>query len=298
MGKTDDLAMVYEKILEENDVSSYLAHHGIQGQKWGVKNGPPYPLGKSVSTGKRLKTKRGAAGGQSNKMGTLDERAKRKADKKKLKEIRKERRKIAKNASLLSDKELNDHIRRIKQENYLKKIVRENEGKREMKPGTPIRDMIKNEGIRMTLQMLVKNGPKKISELANFIKKKRTDMLLNNLYGGNPSGSIKTMKDLKKNIKKDKQLREFFNKEVSPKYRQSFEEYDKLYDKLYDQELSKGKDTDDYKLAEIAANKFSKTKIGKDWEKTYDELVNRLPKIEDYSVLDDYIIEEAWRKRR
>jgi hypothetical protein len=27
--------MVYE---------SYLSHHGIDGQKWGVKNGPPYPL--------------------------------------------------------------------------------------------------------------------------------------------------------------------------------------------------------------------------------------------------------------
>lgn len=24
--------------------SGYLMHHGIQGQKWGVKNGPPYPL--------------------------------------------------------------------------------------------------------------------------------------------------------------------------------------------------------------------------------------------------------------
>lgn len=26
---------------------SYLAHHGIKGQKWGVKNGPPYPLDES-----------------------------------------------------------------------------------------------------------------------------------------------------------------------------------------------------------------------------------------------------------
>lgn len=25
----------------------YLAHHGIKGQKWGEKNGPPYPLNKS-----------------------------------------------------------------------------------------------------------------------------------------------------------------------------------------------------------------------------------------------------------
>lgn len=26
-------------------MSSYLVHHGIKGQKWGVKNGPPYPIG-------------------------------------------------------------------------------------------------------------------------------------------------------------------------------------------------------------------------------------------------------------
>lgn len=26
----------------------HLEHHGIQGQKWGVENGPPYPLGKDV----------------------------------------------------------------------------------------------------------------------------------------------------------------------------------------------------------------------------------------------------------
>lgn len=23
---------------------NYLSHHGIQGQKWGKQNGPPYPL--------------------------------------------------------------------------------------------------------------------------------------------------------------------------------------------------------------------------------------------------------------
>ena len=22
----------------------YLKHHGIKGQKWGIQNGPPYPL--------------------------------------------------------------------------------------------------------------------------------------------------------------------------------------------------------------------------------------------------------------
>lgn len=28
-------------------VSKYLSHHGIMGQSWGVRNGPPYPLSKS-----------------------------------------------------------------------------------------------------------------------------------------------------------------------------------------------------------------------------------------------------------
>ena len=33
-----------------------LYHHGIKGQKHGVKHGPPYPLSRQVSTGSRLKT--------------------------------------------------------------------------------------------------------------------------------------------------------------------------------------------------------------------------------------------------
>lgn len=28
-----------------------LAHHGVKGQKWGVRNGPPYPLDKSSRSG-------------------------------------------------------------------------------------------------------------------------------------------------------------------------------------------------------------------------------------------------------
>lgn len=32
-----------------------LYHHGILGQRWGHRNGPPYPLSRSVSTGKSLK---------------------------------------------------------------------------------------------------------------------------------------------------------------------------------------------------------------------------------------------------
>lgn len=38
----------------------WLAHHGIDGQRWGHRNGPPYPLSSDVSTGSRLK--KGATG--------------------------------------------------------------------------------------------------------------------------------------------------------------------------------------------------------------------------------------------
>ena len=30
-----------------NDFRYYLKHHGVKGQQWGVKNGPPYPIGSS-----------------------------------------------------------------------------------------------------------------------------------------------------------------------------------------------------------------------------------------------------------
>ena len=32
-----------------------LYHHGIQGQKWGVRNGPPYPLDSSQMSGRERK---------------------------------------------------------------------------------------------------------------------------------------------------------------------------------------------------------------------------------------------------
>lgn len=45
-----------EQILTMRDDGTIeLTHHGIKGQKWGVENGPPYPLDDSISTGKRLR---------------------------------------------------------------------------------------------------------------------------------------------------------------------------------------------------------------------------------------------------
>ena len=33
----------------------YLVHHGIKGQSWGVRNGPPYPLGSGRSEKRKIK---------------------------------------------------------------------------------------------------------------------------------------------------------------------------------------------------------------------------------------------------
>ena len=43
-------------IYETYSVGGVLYHHGISGMHWGVRNGPPYPLSKSISTGSRLKS--------------------------------------------------------------------------------------------------------------------------------------------------------------------------------------------------------------------------------------------------
>lgn len=39
-------------ILNQRIPDNVICHHGIPGQKWGVRNGPPYPLDKSVKRSK------------------------------------------------------------------------------------------------------------------------------------------------------------------------------------------------------------------------------------------------------
>ena len=45
--------MLYDELVQPGE---YICHHGIKGQKWGKKNGPPYPLGSDQKSASEKKT--------------------------------------------------------------------------------------------------------------------------------------------------------------------------------------------------------------------------------------------------
>lgn len=94
---------------------TYLIHHGIDGQKWGVQNGPPYPLDKSKYS---MKEKR--------------------ALKKAVKDVKRSRKNANKYKVLMSDKELEDRNKRLENEKKLNKLT---------SPGkTEVKDFVKRNG--------------------------------------------------------------------------------------------------------------------------------------------------------
>ena len=53
--QSQSVVKLYEYQYNIMDLDEALEHHGIKGQKHGVRNGPPYPLDSAISTGKKLK---------------------------------------------------------------------------------------------------------------------------------------------------------------------------------------------------------------------------------------------------
>lgn len=104
---------------------SYLEHHGIKGQKWGVEHGPPYPL----KTGVSARIKRAAKSVKNRVEANRKERA--------TKREAKEEKRRQKNPTLqdrinqMSDEELTAAANRLKKENaYLDEL-----GKRQARKG-------------------------------------------------------------------------------------------------------------------------------------------------------------------
>lgn len=117
-----------------------LKHHGINGQKWGVKHGPPYPLPSNPFRRKKKK----------------QEDSKPQAEKKKKKkepidaEKRNDMKKASKNRRNLSDEELRKRIERIEMERKLKTLTDE-----ELSPGKKaVKEVLSSAG-KKTAQTIV-----------------------------------------------------------------------------------------------------------------------------------------------
>lgn len=93
-------------------MSNELTHHGIVGMKWGKRNGPPYPLSSGAMSSTERKWAKGDGKGDS---GDDPGTGPRKKDYKP-RSITTTKRKRAKVAKQMSDKELTERIKRLEKE--------------------------------------------------------------------------------------------------------------------------------------------------------------------------------------
>lgn len=166
-----------------------LAHHGIDGQMWGHRNGPPYPLSRKISTGSRLKgsAKRKAKKTQRRRVKSLKKARKaREAKRVEQQQIQKSKEEIIKSKDInqmlkkvddFSNQEIKDMLNRLDIENQLKDRVRKmNEANKPMTQKA-VESIKKNfmegvkEGANQTTKLVGKNAVKlaknKLAELSD-----------------------------------------------------------------------------------------------------------------------------------
>ena len=106
-------------------MESYLVHHGIKGQRWGIRR-------------------------YQNEDGTLTEAGRKRELRQEARTIRKERRFDARNASALSKEELESRIQRLAQEDQLRTLTKRNQDAGRQAVG----DAMKSVGTRIATTAL------------------------------------------------------------------------------------------------------------------------------------------------
>ena len=191
----------------EEIYKNYLEHHQIEGGKWGVMHGPPYPLSKAISTGKRLKKKVSDSRGASvaKYKAKVAKKAQiesvKKAEKQQKEEAKKENEKmkkkaqilksrssaqVYKHANLFTDQELKDIKERLTLESDIRKI------------STPLVDKgrkfvdnisILSDGLNNTANAIA-NGTKVYNNVARFMNDiYGSDMKIVNVSNNNEGGN-------------------------------------------------------------------------------------------------------------
>ena len=134
-----DEIRLYEFDYDKPELSEEtLEHHGIKGQKWGVRNGPPYPLsrGKSGSGGRNVRyggsapSKRKARKLQKQRVKSLKKARKVREQNRQVKQEQQKSKEeilktkdlsaMSKNSDMFTTQEINDMLNRISTESKLK----------------------------------------------------------------------------------------------------------------------------------------------------------------------------------
>lgn len=125
--QSEESVKLYEYEIQKPILEDELSHHGIIGQKWGKKNGPPYPLDDKVSTGKKLK----------ETVGKISKKNKKK--KKKIYKSNEEAIKardydyISKNKHQFSTKEMNELMNRVQTEERMSQFAKDRSSRSKIK---------------------------------------------------------------------------------------------------------------------------------------------------------------------
>lgn len=103
--------------------SSELQHHGIKGQSWGVRNGPPYPLNQQKHN--RVLQKAGSVikKAASNHKSRVETRKRSKQEKKAAEAAKKQANE--RNPRKMTDEQLNERINRLRKEKEYKQLLAE-----------------------------------------------------------------------------------------------------------------------------------------------------------------------------